>query len=212
MSTARDTVLQRIRDALRGPAPETTVSEARRSYRFADDAPLDARIALFRDRVQDYRARAFLVTEAGLPAAIAQACQDRGAKRLVVPVDLPGAWLPPEPQAVRDHGLSYQEIESADGVVTGCALAIAQTGTIVLNAGEHQGRRVLTLLPDHHLCVVRADQIVGLVPEAVRGLAGTATAPQTWISGPSATSDIELSRVEGVHGPRRLDVFILQRP
>ncbi len=113
---------------------------------------------------------------------------------------------------LRDHSLTNEQLNDSDGVITGCALGIAQTGTIVLDGGPGQGRRALTLLPDYHLCVIREDQIVGIVPEAVAVLAGSAGVPdrpQTWISGPSATSDIELNRVEGVHGPRTLEVLVV---
>ena len=110
---------------------------------------------------------------------------------------------------MRDDALSNRQLDESDGVLTGCALAIAQTGTIVLDSGTAQGRRAITLLPDYHLCIVHAAQIVGLVPEAIERLHGTVRRPITFISGPSATSDIEFSRVEGVHGPRTLDVLIV---
>jgi L-lactate dehydrogenase complex protein LldG len=133
---------------------------------------------------------------------LAAACP---AGRVVVPPGLPAEWRPQA--ALEDDGRPGRELDELDGVVTGCAVAIAQTGTIVLDAGHTQGRRVLTLLPDYHLCVVRADQVVATVPEALTRL--RPTHPLTFISGPSATSDIELDRVEGVHGPRNLEVLIV---
>ena len=133
-------------------------------------------------------------------------------RRLVAPPDLPPGWAPPGVELLRDGGLTNEQLDAADGVLTGCALAVAQTGTIVLDGGAAQGRRALTLLPDYHLCVVQAGQIVGLLPEAVARLGAAARAgrPLTLISGPSATSDIELNRVEGVHGPRTLEVLIVR--
>jgi L-lactate dehydrogenase complex protein LldG len=133
-------------------------------------------------------------------------------RRLVVPRDLPPGWIPPDVEALRDPGLTHDQLDTSDGVLTACALGIAQTGTIILDSGAGQGRRALSLVPDYHLCVIRDEQIVGLVPEAVARLHDDASHPGhplTWISGPSATSDIELNRVEGVHGPRTLEVFVI---
>ncbi|GGL06679.1 hypothetical protein Sme01_66920 [Sphaerisporangium melleum] len=202
--SSREAILARIRSAVAG-APAVEVS---RGYRPVRSEPGSA--DLFAERVRDYRAVVRAVPESEVAAAVAAALAERGVRRLVVPEELPGGWLdavPAEVEPLRDEPpLTAAELDRADGVVTGCAVAIAETGTIVLDAGPGQGRRALTLVPDYHLCVVRADQIVPGVPEAVARL--DPARPMTWISGPSATSDIELNRVEGVHGPRTLEVVI----
>jgi L-lactate dehydrogenase complex protein LldG len=144
---------------------------------------------------------------------IASSCAARNIHRLVVPADLPSAWIPANIELQRDDPpLSNEQLDNSDGVLTGCALGIALTGTIILDGGSAQGRRVLSLLPDYHLCVIKEEQIVELVPEAISRLDDVARRQQrpiTFISGPSATSDIELNRVEGVHGPRTLEVLIV---
>jgi L-lactate dehydrogenase complex protein LldG len=207
-------MLQRIRLAL-GDVPTSEQPgdvAVVRSYRTADPAPHIQRIDLFVERVEEYRATVRRVAAADLPQAIALACAARGVKRLVVPSDLPPDWAPPGVALLREPGLSHEEIEHSDGVLTACACGIAQTGTIALDGGPVQGRRVITLLPDYHLCVIREDQVVGLVSEAVAKLSAAASdrrRPITLVSGPSATSDIELSRVEGVHGPRTLEVLLV---
>ncbi|AIE84654.1 LutC/YkgG family protein [Fimbriimonas ginsengisoli] len=165
-------------------------------------------IEQFAEYVAEYRASVRRVTLEELPSAIAQFLAERRSERVVVPADLPDGWCP---QGSPDEGFSHRELAEMNAVVTSCALGIAETGTIVLDAGPGQGRRALTLIPDHHICVVREEQVVDSVPEAVAALATSIRdgRPLTWISGPSATSDIELSRVEGVHGPRILDVLIV---
>jgi L-lactate dehydrogenase complex protein LldG len=216
MSLAQNDILRRIKVALRDvPARERPDDlPIEREYRQAGSASQAERIERFAGRLADYKARVTQVAEAELGPAIAAACLARGVRRLVVPADLPEHWLPAEVELLPDTSgaLSNEQLDASDGVLTGCALGIAQTGTIVLDGGAAQGRRVLTLLPDYHLCVIRADQIVELVPEAIERL-GPAVREQrrpiTLISGPSATSDIELSRVEGVHGPRTLEVVIV---
>ena len=210
MSEARINILRRVRAAIRDiPAGETPDQvPLPRDYLATDPYPVD-KLDRFAERVAEYRATVHRVASDGLEAAIAAACSRRGVKRLIVPLDIPDAWIPPGIVAVRDDKLINDQLNAADGVLTGAALGIAQTGTIVLDGGSLQGRRALTLLPDYHLCVIRADQIVGLVPEAVARLRGSATRPMTWVSGPSATSDIELNRVEGVHGPRTLEVIVV---
>lgn len=206
MTSAREDILRRIKTAL-GDQP-SPVPVPRDYARDGSGEPLTQ----FAERVGDYQAIVETVTEAGLPDAIAAALAAGGARRIAVPTDLPDVWLSKSDAEtlLDDPPLSVTDLDGLDGVLTGAALGIALTGTIVLDAGHAQGRRVLTLLPDFHLCVVRADQIVATVPEAMARLAPDR--PQTWISGPSATSDIELNRVEGVHGPRRLHVLIVTAP
>ena len=216
MATAKETVLWRIRhatsDVPEQERPEDVTIE--RGYRTEEEATREEIIARFAERTAEYEAKVHRVAHDELPRAIEAALKRRGVKRLVVPPYLPKAWIPEGvetlPDAARSR-LTNKELDESDGVLTGCASGIAQTGTIVLDAGRAQGRRALTLLPDYHLCVVREEQIVGLVPEAFARLEQTVKAEGraiTFISGPSATSDIELNRVEGVHGPRTLEVLI----
>ena len=208
MSDARQIILDRIAAALHDRPDLVPVP---RAYERA--MPSETDIAeLFVERVSDYRATVTRTTAAGLPAAVAAVLTLRGARRLAVPTGVPDAWLAGSDvdRIGDDPPLSHRDLDALDGVVTGCAVAIAETGTIVLDAGPDQGRRALSLLPDLHVCIVREDQVVGTVPEALDRL--QPTRPQTWISGPSATSDIELQRVEGVHGPRILDVIFVEDP
>lgn len=170
--------------------------------------------AMFAEKVGEYRANATMTGPGNTQESIRRICGKHQVKKLVVPSGFPEEWLPGGVELLKDEAgnLSNEELDSSDAVLTGCTLAIAQTGTLVLDGGPGQGRRVLTLLPDLHICVVRSDQIVEVVPEAFERLHQSFTdkLPQiTFISGPSATSDIELSRVEGVHGPRRLEVLII---
>lgn len=210
-TTARDAILQCIRAALTDVDAETPEPVIPRTYRRADDAPRDAIVAQFIERVSEYKATVHETTAAELPQAIAAAVSRRGVQRLVVPAGLPEDWLPAGVTLLRDEpSLAHEALDAGEGVLTACALGIAQTGTIVLDAGPGQGRRALSLIPDYHLCVVRAEQIVGIVPEAIAALMPRSSQPLTFISGPSATSDIELNRVEGVHGPRTLEVLVVQ--
>jgi L-lactate dehydrogenase complex protein LldG len=216
VTSARQEILRRIRQATydvpNQERPEDVPVE--RGYRKEDDISPEEMIEHFAENVAEYKATVRRVSEADLKEAVTQACQERGIQRLVIPPGLPEGWIPDGVEALRDDTgtrLTKEELDESDGVLTGCALGIAQTGTIVLDAGEGQGRRALTLLPDYHLCVMREEQIVGLVPEAFAWLADAVKREGravTFISGPSATSDIELERVEGVHGPRTLEVLI----
>lgn len=207
---AREEVIARIRTALRD-RPDTP--DLPRTYHTADHPDgrtVDERLDLLTDRLVDYRAAVRRCPADDLPTVLAGALRDRGAQRVVVPAGLPSSWLDGTTgvEFVPDDApLTYAELDVLDGVVTACAVAVAETGTIVLDAGPGQGRRAVSLVPDYHLVVVLADQVVGSVPAAVARL--VPTRPLTWISGPSATSDIELDRVEGVHGPRNLEVILV---
>jgi L-lactate dehydrogenase complex protein LldG len=212
--SAREEVLSRIRAALGadGPSPPESLThrlpQAGPAYRTAGRLDQPGLLDLLAERLADYRASVRRAPPDALAAEVAAALAGRGARRVVVPDGLALA-LPPDVEAVADDGLSPQDLDAVDGVITEAAVAIAETGTIVLDGSPGQGRRAITLIPDYHLCLVRADQVVELVPEAVARLAAAAARPLTWISGPSATSDIELSRVEGVHGPRTLEVILV---
>ncbi|MED5811219.1 lactate utilization protein C [Mycolicibacterium sp. 050232] len=199
---AKAAVLGRIRAALASAPPETVAVP--RDYHHE---PLTGtgNVERFAETVAEYRARVHRV-EAGAIASTVLELVGTDAT-VVTPADLPIEWVAGVTTIADAPVLGVEQLDNADAVLTGCALGIAATGTIVLDAGPTQGRRALTLVPDHHICVVRVDQIVDTVPQAFAEL--TPTRPLTFISGPSATSDIELQRVEGVHGPRTLDVLIV---
>jgi L-lactate dehydrogenase complex protein LldG len=201
--SARDEVLGRIRAAL-GPSP--AAPDVPRAYRQAGEVGGDV-VDRFCERVAEYRATVTRVSAAALSAHVRELCR---GKRIAVPPGGPDVLGGVE-VVVDDPPLSPQALDGLDGVLTGCALAIAETGTIVLDGGQRSGRRALTLVPDWHICIVEAETIVAGVPDAVAALAAAAREgrPITLVSGPSATSDIELDRVEGVHGPRRLDVIVV---
>jgi L-lactate dehydrogenase complex protein LldG len=203
----RDDILGRISAALDGadrtPPPE---------YRYGAVAAIDDLSGLFVERVEDYRAVVERVEPSQIPAVIGRALA--GAARIVVPPGLPREWLTAlgDVEVVTDDGeLSADELDRMGGVVTAAAVGIAETGTIVLDHGPDQGRRALSLVPDLHVCIVFESQLVGDVPESIPRLRNAVDAgrPLTWVSGPSATSDIELERVEGVHGPRTLHVLLV---
>ncbi|WP_412538809.1 LUD domain-containing protein [Longispora sp. K20-0274] len=195
--SAREEILTRLRAAVADIPPVEVAREYRRGG--------VASVELLADRLVDYGATVRRSTRAEVGAAVAECLAD--APAIVVPDDLPAHLLAGYRGVVLREPLAVERLDGASAVVTGCRVAIAATGTIILDGGEGQGRRALTLVPDHHVCVVGADQVVAGLPEAVAVL--DPRSPQTWISGPSATSDIELRRVEGVHGPRRLDVIIV---
>lgn len=215
----RDLVLQRIRAALAAtPSPPAVAAdEVPRTYRHEGSVPTGSgdALALLSHRLLDYRATVLRCTPYDAPQVIASQLVDVGS--VVVPGGVPTSWvavLTAAGVAVRVDEqaapLTHAELDGTSAVLTSCRVAIAETGTVVLDGAPDQGRRALSLLPDRHVCVVRADQVVGSVPQAVALLAEHPARPLTWISGPSATSDIELVRVEGVHGPRDLRVILVE--
>jgi L-lactate dehydrogenase complex protein LldG len=204
--TARAEVLERIRSALAGPS--VSIPPPSGEYRRSGDLAGATLLDLLADRLTDYRALVRRTSAAALAAEVSAALTERGARTVVVPPSL-GVPLPDFADVTVDQGLTAAELDGFDAVVTGAAVAIAETGTIVLDGAPDQGRRAISLVPDYHLCIVASDQVVHLVPEAVERLADAVGQPLTWISGPSATSDIELERVEGVHGPRTLEVILV---
>jgi L-lactate dehydrogenase complex protein LldG len=215
MSAARDEILRRIRAALddvpdrEGPGDVPVA----RDYRRGDGRPQAELIALLCERVGDYQADIRRVGAVEITEAVQSACAELGLTRVAVPPQLPAHWRPQTVEVVEDHGLSATELDDLDAAITGCATAIAETGTLVLDGQALSGRRLLTLVPDHHICVVGAEQIVGQVPEGVAAIASAVAeqaVPVTFVSGPSASSDIELERVEGVHGPRHLLVLVVE--
>lgn len=199
---ARLEILTRINRATSGQAPSLA-----RPLVPASTRPRAEIVAQFAEYAAEYRAHVQQMTEADIPGALAELLV---GKRVLVPEGLPAAWTAGL-DSTPDHGQSHAELTRFQAVLTTCAVAIAETGTVVLDHGPGQGRRALTLIPDQHVCVVFEHQIVDSVPEGVASLQAAITAgrPLTWISGPSATSDIELSRVEGVHGPRILNLIIV---
>ncbi|HEU4426550.1 MAG TPA: LUD domain-containing protein [Pilimelia sp.] len=205
MSDARTEVLARIRRAI----ADAPVPEVARDYRQAGEHPRGSPVLLdlLTDRLEDYRATVHRTTEAGLADTVAAALAATvpASERVVIPPGLPAAWVP-ERAVVDDGRLDWGDLDRVGGVLTACAAAAAETGTIVLDGSPDQGRRAITLIPDRHVCVVRAAQVVQTVPELLARL--DPLRPLTFVSGPSATSDIELQRVEGVHGPRTLVVVI----
>ncbi len=185
----------------------------RREYERAGRLPRADLLDLFAERLRDYHATVQRCGASDVASAVGGACAELGLRRLAVPPAIPPAWRADGVELIEDHGLGASELDAIDGALTGCAVAIAQTGTLALDGQGACGRRMLTLVPDHHICVVTAEHVVETVPEAFARLAPAVRErglPITLISGPSASSDIELTRVEGVHGPRNLLVLIAE--
>jgi len=206
--TGREEVLRRIRTALGTGPSGAPPADPPGGYRTHSDLDAAALLDLLAARLTDYKALVRRASAATLAAEVSAALSRRGARTVVVPpgADVP---LPPTVAVTADDGLTAAALDAFDAVVTRAAVAIAETGTIVLDGAPDQGRRAISLVPDYHLCIVTSGQVVHLVPEAVARLADSVSQPFTWISGPSATSDIELERVEGVHGPRTLEVILV---
>jgi L-lactate dehydrogenase complex protein LldG len=210
VSEARDEILARVRRALADvPSDERPDDVAvPREYLVRE---VDGTLERFVERVADYGALVQVVGSAAVSTAVGDACRSFGVRSLVVPSDVPSTWIPGAVNWMPDAGLGVRDLDSIGAALTGCALGIADTGTIVLDAGPAQGSRALTLVPDVHICVIEEDRIVDGVPAALRRLGGElrrSRRPLTFVSGPSATSDIELARVEGVHGPRRFGLIV----
>lgn len=212
--SAREDVLARIAAAHRAaPPPDLPYAAITRDYRTGGGHDPGALAERLVDRLLDYKALVRRCAADEIAETVAAALQARDARRVIVPAGLDPTWLVASTVAAIDdpdvHGspLTVAALDDVDGVLTTCTVAIAETGTLVLDGSAGQGRRAITLVPDYHLCVVGADAVVADVPRALRRL--DPTRPLTWISGPSATSDIELNRVEGVHGPRTLEVIVV---
>jgi L-lactate dehydrogenase complex protein LldG len=212
--SARVEVLRRIR-AANGGAPDGAAAlvewdRVAREYRRRGTHVRELVLELLEDRLRDYDATVVRSTGKGVARSVAGMLAERDMKRMAMPAGLKPEWLPRGVEFVVDEGLSAAELDGFDGVMTGSTLAIAETGTVVLQNVAGQGRRAVTLVPDYHLCLVRAEDVVETVPEAMERLQATASLATTFVSGPSATADIEMTRIKGVHGPRFLDVILIQ--
>jgi L-lactate dehydrogenase complex protein LldG len=203
MSLAKREILGRVRDAIGQAEPPVLPL---RNYRQSGIVSLED----FIEKLVDYNAGVYLCSADGIATVVTHAMETRGKRSLLIPAGFPAAWLPAGFDFIRDRGLDYDTIDRSEGALTACTAAISMTGTIILSHSETEGRRALTLIPDYHLCVVHADQVVETVPEGIRRLRDLQTRPITTISGPSATADIEMTRIKGVHGPRTLDVILVQ--
>jgi L-lactate dehydrogenase complex protein LldG len=212
-NSARSEVLRRIREAKGGVASADAAqagwSSIERRYRREATRSREVILELLVDRLQDYDARVVRAVHADVRAAAARMLGERNVRRMVIPPGVAAEWLPGGVEFVVDEGLAAVELDAVDGVMTGATLAIAETGTVVLQNVAGQGRRAVTLVPDYHLCVVRVEDVVETVPEAMARLQTTAGLATTFVSGPSATADIEMTRIKGVHGPRFLDVILV---
>jgi len=209
--SARAGILAKVRAAVgdHSAARDTEYAAIPREYKREGQSDRAELLSLLSSRLDDYEAGVYHCAPGDIAQTVATAMKARGKTSLLRPEHLPQEWLPAAYNFPPVDGLSYPEIDKGEGVITGCVAAIAFTGTIILQHGVRDGRRALTLIPDYHLCIVLADQIVETVPEGFHRLKGLETLPLTTVSGPSATADIEMARVKGVHGPRFLDVILV---
>jgi L-lactate dehydrogenase complex protein LldG len=212
-SSARAEILRRIRVAKGGTSDANAARDAwgrvtREYQRRAVLAP-EAVLELLEERMRDYDAHVMRVGRGEVAEAVAKMLTARGKRRIVVPAGIAAEWLPAGFDFVVDEGMTAAQLDGFDGVMTGSTVAIAVTGTAVLQNVAGQGRRAVTLVPDYHLCLVHGEDVVETVPEAMDRLRGTAELATTFFSGPSATADIEMTRIKGVHGPRHLDVIVI---
>lgn len=210
MADARTAILGRIRGALGAqPEPEGDYAAIPRGYIRTGTLDAGGRLRLLEERLRDYDTQVVETDAGSLPGAIGSILREHNQKKVIAAEGLAAGILPSEFPFIAERSASLDDLNTCDGIVTQCTVAIAFTGSIVLTHGPGEGARRLTLVPDRHLCVVRAEQIVETVPEAIERLGPRATHPLTFISGPSATADIEMTRIRGVHGPRFLDVVLV---
>lgn len=210
MKSAKEEMLAQIRRVLSGSAKANVPADAiDRSYRQHGTLSVEDKLLLFEDRLRDYGCEVTGCSSDQIPSVVAQILAKRDKHELVLPAGIPQAWMPAGFSFRIDEDISYHDLDQSEGVLTACALAIAETGTIVLRHSPSEGRRALSLIPDYHLCIVFAAQVVESVVEGFREMNHFSRMPITTISGPSATSDIEMIRVQGVHGPRTLDIILV---
>lgn len=212
-ASARAEVLRRIRLAKGGSSDSNAAragwSRVVREYRRKALLGTDATLEMLEERLRDYDAHVVRVGASDVAGAVAKMIAARGKRRMVIPPGIAAEWLPEGFEFVVDEGMTAGELDGFDGVMTGSTVAIAETGTVVLQNIAGQGRRAPTLVPDYHLCLVNATDVVETVPEAMDRLRATSGLATTFVSGPSATADIEMTRIKGVHGPRHLDVILI---
>lgn len=207
-STARNAILASIRSACSVRPDGKGYAAIPREYFRVGYLETPARLNLFAERLHEYDAEVHFASAGELAEMVGAILKNRGKQRMLIPAGIEQKWLPGGIEFTRGDELAPRALDTFDGVLTACSVAIALTGTIVLQNAPGQGPRSLSLVPDYHLCVVREDQVVETVPEAMEWLKATEKLPTTFISGPSATADIEMTRIKGVHGPRVLDILV----